>query len=239
MTTSVLETKQLRPQRWGLWDVVITLASALVMAVTASVILGLIGASFATIVIVGSLASWVGLAGWPIIATVWRGNGPRIDLGLTLTWSDVRIGVLGGVAGILLAAIAVAITSAIVGDFTSAAGEAAELLIAQSSPPTWIIFGLLVMVGAPIAEELAFRGLMFGALLKRGIRPGWVIVITAAVFAVFHIEPTRMLVLFVIGLVLGYIRYRTRSVGAAMVAHGVNNAPAAIYVMLGMPEVTP
>jgi uncharacterized protein len=239
MTASTVEVEALRPQRWGLWDVVITLVLALVFAVTASVILELLGASFATIVIVGSLASWVGLAGWPIIATLWRGNGPRIDLGLTLTWADVRIGVIGGVVGLLLAAAAVAITAAIVGDFTSAAGEAAELLIAQSSPPMWIAFGLLVMVGAPIAEELAFRGLMFSALLKRGIRPWWVIVITSAVFAAFHIEPTRMLVLFVIGLVLGYVRYRTHSVGAAMVAHGVNNAPAAIYVMLGMPGVTP
>lgn len=227
----------MRAQRWGLWDVVITLVLALVFAVTAAVLADLSGASFSLTLIIGALSSWIGLAGWPIVATVWRGNGPRIDLGLTLNWSDVRWGVSAGLIGLVLAGIAAGLTMLVFGDFSSAAGDAAESLIAQSGPIAWVAFGLLILIGAPIAEELAFRGLMFSALLKRGVKPWLVIVLTSAAFALFHLEPTRIFLLFVIGLVLGFVRYRTNSVGTAIVAHAVNNAPAALLVMFGLPDL--
>jgi membrane protease YdiL (CAAX protease family) len=90
-----------------------------------------------------------------------------------------------------------------------------------------------------IAEELAFRGLLFGALQRRGVGAFWTIVITAVVFAAFHFEPTRFFVLLAPGLVFGFVRWKTGSLGAAMVAHGVNNAPAAVFLLIGLPEVTP
>lgn len=227
----------LRRQRWGLWDIPITLVLSLLFATVAAVLAEVLGASFTVALIAGALSSWIGLAGWPIVVTMWRGNGPRRDLGFTFNWSDVRWGILAGLIGLVVAGIAAALTMAVFGEFNSAAGEAAELLIAQSGPIAWVIFGLLIMIGAPIAEELAFRGLMFSALLKRGMKPWLVIVITSALFAVFHIEPTRIFLLFVIGLVLGFVRYRTNSIGSAIVAHAVINAPAALFVMFGLPEL--
>lgn len=240
MTAPTAETQQTPPApRWGLFDVVITLVMTIVLVIIASVVLELANASFAVIVIVGSLVSWIGLAGWPILAAKYRGNGARIDYNIRFTPSDIGWGVIGGFVGLILAGLAAGLTMLIVGDFNSAAGVAAEQLVQETDVLYWIIFGLLLMVGAPIAEELAFRGLFFGALINRGMRPTWVIIITAAVFALFHFEPQRMLVLFVAGLTFGFVRYRSGSLGAAMIAHGVNNAPAAVYVMFGMPEVTP
>ena len=227
------------PPRWGIFDFVITIVMTVVFVVIATIAMEILNAPFATVVIVGSIASWIGLAGWPILIARVRGNGARIDYGIRFSASDIRWGVVGGAVALGLAAIAAGLTTLVVGDFNSAAGVAAEQLTAESGPLVWIVFGLLLMVGAPIAEELAFRGLLFGALVKRGIRPTWIIIITALAFALFHFEPQRMLVLFVAGLAFGFVRYRTGSTGAAMIAHGVNNAPAAVYVMLGMPEVTP
>lgn len=229
---------QLRAQRWGLWDVVITFALALLFAIVGGVTAELLNASLSVTLMIGALSSWIGLAGWPIIATMWRGNGPRIDLGLTLNWLDVRWGVVAGVVGLACAGIAAGVTMAVFGDFNSAAGMLAENLIQQSGPVAWVTFGLLVLIGAPVAEELAFRGLMFSALLKRGVKPWLVIVLTAAAFSVFHLEPVRVGLLFVIGLVLGFVRYRTNSVGAAIVAHAVINAPAALLVMFGLPDLS-
>jgi uncharacterized protein len=228
-----------RTPTWGLFDVVITLVLTVVLVVVVSIAMEIISAPLGAVVILGSLVSWVGLAGWPILAAKFRGNGAVIDFDIRFSASDIRWGVIGGAVGLGLAALAAGITMLIVGDFNSAAGVAAEQLVQQSGVLVWVIFGLLLMVGAPIAEELAFRGLFFGALVKRGIRPTWVIIITAAAFALFHFEPQRMLVLFVVGLTFGYVRYKSGSLGAAMIAHGVNNAPAALYVMVGMPEVTP
>ena len=226
-------------RRWGLWDAVVCLVGAQILGLVVGLVLFAISAPIGVLIIVGSAAPWLLLAGWPLYATSRWGNGPRIDLDLRWSWSDVRWGVLAGLVGLFFAAIIAAITTLIVGDFTSLAAEAAEELVDSASFASLFVFALMLMVGAPIAEELAFRGLLFGALQRRGVGAAWTIIITAVVFAAFHFEPTRFFVLLAPGLVFGFVRWKTGSLGAAMVAHGVNNAPAAVFLLVGMPEVTP
>jgi membrane protease YdiL (CAAX protease family) len=95
-----------------------------------------------------------------------------------------------------------------------------------------VLFVFMAMFGAPIVEEIAFRGMLYGALAKAHINEHLVVVITALVFALFHFEPKRFFILFVIGIILGEVRRRTGSTSAAIVAHIVNNAPAAIYILV-------
>jgi membrane protease YdiL (CAAX protease family) len=229
-----------KPRRqWGLWDAVICLIGAQILGLIVGLILFATSAPIGVLVIVGSAAPWLLLAGWPLYATSRWGNGPRIDLHLRLSWSDVRWGVLAGIVGLFMAAIVAVITTLFVGEFTSLAAEAAEELVDSASFASLFIFAVMLMVGAPIAEELAFRGLLFGALQRRGVGAAWTIIITAVIFAGFHFEPTRFFVLLAPGLVFGFVRWKTGSLGAAMVAHGVNNAPAAVFLLIGMPEVTP
>jgi membrane protease YdiL (CAAX protease family) len=90
----------------------------------------------------------------------------------------------------------------------------------------------MALFGAPIVEEIAFRGLLYGALAKAHINEHLVVVITAIVFALFHFEPKRFVILFAIGMILGEVRRRTGSTSAAMVTHVVNNAPAAIFILV-------
>jgi uncharacterized protein len=237
---AVINEQSLKIRRqWGLWDAVVCLAGAQILGLIVGLALIVSAAPIGVLIIVGSAAPWLLLAGWPLFATSRWGNGPRIDLHLRLSWSDVRWGVLAGIVGLLCAAIIAAITTLIVGDFTSLAAEAAEELVQSASFTSLFIFAVMLMVGAPIAEELAFRGLLFGALQRRGVGAFWTIVITAVVFAAFHFEPTRFFVLLAPGLAFGFVRWKTGSLGAAMVAHGVNNAPAAVFLLIGLPEVTP
>ena len=63
-------------------------------------------------------------------------------------------------------------------------------------------------------------------------------VVPGAVFAGFHFEPTRFFVLLPTGLVLGWVRWKTGSTGASMVAHGLVNAPGALLLLVGVPGVT-
>ena len=90
---------------------------------------------------------------------------------------------LAGFAGLMLAGIAALITQLFVPDVTSAAAEAASELEESAGRLAITAFALLVIVGAPIVEELFFRGLMFAALRKRGVGAVLTIVITAVVFA--------------------------------------------------------
>lgn len=229
----------LRLPRWGIGSAVLTIAGALILGVAAAVPLLAFNAPLAVTAIVGTLVPWLALAGWPLFVTRRKGNGPRIDLGMRLSWSDVGWGFGAGVVGLVLAAVVALITQAIAGDFSSAAGDVALEL--RSEGPFWVlvIFALMVMVGAPIVEEIAFRGMLFNSLRKKGLGAAWTIAITAVVFSVFHFEPIRFFLLLPIGVVYGWVRWKTGSLGASMVAHGVNNTPAALVVLLGIPEVTP
>lgn len=226
--------RPLRPARWGIGDAVGTLVAALLLAVVAALVLEAAGGGLPSGVqlLVGLLVPWLALAGWPLLATAWRGNGPTVDLGLRLTWRDAGMGLLGGVVALVLGGVAAALTAAVLGDFGSAAGDAAQEIADSGQRLTLFVFAVMVAVGAPVVEELAFRGLLFASLAKRGLPPWLSIGITTVAFALFHFEPKRLLVLLVIGTVLGVLRWRTRALGASIVAHAVNNLPGAVGLLV-------
>ena len=210
------------------------LAGAVLLAGVVTVALHLSDAPQVVTILIGTLAPWVMLAGWPIIATRWRGNGPFIDLGIRLTWRDVGIGAIGGIVSLAVAAVLAGLSTLIFGDFTSAAGDVASELADTAGRPVVVLFAFMLAFGAPVVEELAFRGLVFAGLRKHGFRPWITIALSALVFALFHFEPARILVVGGVGLVLGFLRWRTGSLGAGMVAHCVNNLPAAVLVAAGL-----
>ena len=235
---ALADGRTLRAPRWGLWDVVLAGIAALVIGLAVGGALYAVDAPVGVQILIGTTAPWLAFAGWPVLATVRRGNGPRIDLGLRLTWPDTGWGVLAGAAGLMTAGIAALITRLFVPDLTSSAGEAAESLTDSAGRLSLTVFALLVMVGAPIVEELYFRGFLYAALRKRGLNGVLTIVVSAVVFAGFHFEPLRFFILLPTGLVLGWVRWKTGSTGSAMVAHGLINAPGAILLLVGVPDVT-
>ena len=171
---------------------------------------------------------WLGLAGWPLLATRLKGDGPVRDLRLSLTLRDGLIGVGFGVLGVGGAAIVAALQEQVTGHDISARAVDAFDSVDKANPAPLLVFALLAGFGAPIVEEIAFRGLLFGSLEKRGMPTGACVVITAVGFAVFHFEPARFLVLLPIAFALGLARARTGSTGSSIVAHMTVNLPAAI-----------
>jgi ABC-2 type transport system permease protein/sodium transport system permease protein len=101
-------------------------------------------------------------------------------------------------------------------------------LDAFTKAPPWLLVACLALTPA-IIEELCFRGFLFSSLSKV-VSPGRVIVITSLIFGLFHVLTGNALLLerFVpttlLGLVLGWIAYRTGSVIPGMVMHFVHNA---------------
>lgn len=226
------EGRPLVATRWSVWDAGWAVAGALALGLIASLLALFAGVELSgPLILVALTVPWISLAGWPVFVTARRGNGVRLDLGWSFGKEDWRAGILGGMAAFGIA-MAVGLLSILIwGDFSSAAGEEAARL-AESSP-LWalLIFAVLVAVGAPIAEELTFRGLLWSGLAKRGVRPWPTILISAAAFALIHFEPQRLAILLAVGVVLGVIRWRTRSLGACIIAHGVNNLPGALGIL--------
>jgi membrane protease YdiL (CAAX protease family) len=223
--------------RWGLGDVAATLGFTIllgtVFAVLADVLApaGRAGAGRAWASVALLVVPWIALAGWPIVASVTKGNGPRRDYGLSLTWRQAGIGFLGGAGGLFVGSIVGAVQEALSGSkITSAVGDLAASTTAASAAAI-VVLALLTAFGAPVVEELAFRGLTYGAVVKTGLPRGWSVVAVTVVFALFHFEPQRIAVLLVIGGSLGLVRMWTGSTAASMVAHMTVNIPGAIAIL--------
>jgi uncharacterized protein len=86
-------------------------------------------------------------------------------------------------------------------------------------------FLTLLVTGAlftPIGEEVVFRGVIANGLCRYGLWTG--VVLSAAIFAVAHGFNVILLDAFMIGLVTGWVFWKTRSIFPGLVIHVVYNA---------------
>jgi len=104
----------------------------------------------------------------------------------------------------------------------------------MGKPMGYIAIGIL----APIAEEMCFRGAILRKLLTMfPKRQHWIaIAVSAVLFALAHFNVVQSLHAFLIGLLLGWLYYRTDSILPGIVFHWINNTVA--YVMFNiMPQM--
>ena len=91
----------------------------------------------------------------------------------------------------------------------------------MGTPWGYLVIGLL----APLSEEIVLRGAILKELLKSEKLSTWTaIAISALFFALVHMNPAQMPHAFIIGLLLGWMYYRTGSI--------LNNSVA--YVMYAL-----
>ncbi len=95
----------------------------------------------------------------------------------------------------------------------------------------FVVLVLIVVVGAPLVEELVYRGFIQGGLQER-IGSTAALVITAAWFTVVHLEPIEFPGLFTFAIVLGLCYRRTQRLGLSMVTHLAFNATGLLLVAL-------
>jgi hypothetical protein len=227
---AIARGEELKIPTWGMGDAIISLVGAIGLSLVVSLALmsQKIDPENGWGLIVAFSAPWLMLAGWPIVATMFKGNGPKLDLGLIAPRTHFRFGFAAGIASLAAASLIALIVTRFIGPVSSTAGD----IGVNQTGLVLVVFVLMALFGAPIVEEIAFRGLLYGALAKAHINEHLVVVITAIVFALFHFEPKRFVILFAIGMILGEVRRRTGSTSAAMVTHVVNNAPAAIFILV-------
>ena len=79
-----------------------------------------------------------------------------------------------------------------------------------------------VSIFAPFFEEWLCRGMVLRGLLTR-MRPSLSIAISALFFAILHMNPWQAIPAFIIGLLLGWIYYKTKSLKLTMLMHCTNN----------------
>ena len=139
----------------------------------------------------------------------------------------------GGRSGLSMALIVsvIAISAAFVTEPVSMLlpemSEARKIAMEQMlKGPVWIVL-ISVSVFAPFFEEWLCRGIILRGLLKK-MKPGWAIVISALVFGLIHMNLWQAIPAFIIGVVLGYVYYKTGSLKLTMLMHCVNNTLSVI-----------
>lgn len=96
--------------------------------------------------------------------------------------------------------------------------------LSDSAEGLWmVVLALVVVFGAPLVEELMFRGLLQGAFVRR-MNEVVAVVLVAAWFALIHFRPVEYPGLLAFGLVLGVCALVTRRIGMSITAHVGFNA---------------
>ena len=81
---------------------------------------------------------------------------------------------------------------------------------------------LMIGISAPVLEEVLFRGILLTGLL-RNYRPWVAILQSALLFGVFHMNPVQTVSAGLMGIVVGWLYYRTKSLLLCIVLHALNN----------------
>lgn len=231
--------------RWGIGDALIGLLVAnLAAAVVGAVILAATGYADEaadgvlplTMIAVLQVPLWLGYLGVPVWAARRKGHGVVRDFGLRMRPVDVPVGLAAGVGTqiVLIPLLYVGIfwlTDALGLDVDRDLSAAARELTDKATDPVGVVLlVLIVVVGAPIIEELFFRGLLLRAVEKRS-GPTWALIVSSVVFGAVHLQLLQLPALTLIGVVLGWLTLRTGRLGPAIWAHVAFNGIATVLLL--------
>lgn len=115
------------------------------------------------------------------------------------------------------------------------AGDAEQLLLRQiaGAPPALAaLAAAYAVLGAPVAEELLFRGALFGLLARRWAG-WWPSLASGGLFGLLHLaDPAAVPPLILMGVALGELRRRGGSLWPCIVAHAGNNVLAVALALV-------
>ena len=176
---------------------------------------------------------WLGLAGAPVLAARRKGTSLTVDFGFRMERLDVPIGLAIGVALQLVLVPLIYVPLRLFGGDTDEVSEPARDIVDNAVGPLGVVLLLLVVgLGAPVVEELFYRGLTQRALLKRIGRPAWAVVIAALFFALAHLQSLQFPALVAVGIAFGVLAQRSGRLGPSIFAHmGFNLTTAVVFLL--------
>ena len=144
--------------------------------------------------------------------------------------ADLGIGVGVAVIGLAGATLGGFIVSSLVDLTDSSSADNTGILRDAEGSPWFAVILFSVVVGAPITEELFFRGLTLRAIEKR-LGKVWAVILSALIFTLPHWIGTDWRgtltlfgSIFVVGLVLGAAAVITDRLSGPIIAHMIFNA---------------
>ena len=223
------------PARWGLGDAAIGWLVGLVGSqITAAVAYTASDTPFdqpddlpLAWVAFAQLGLWVGLLGVPYLAARFKGNGMRRDFGLRAERQDVWLGALCGLVGQFAIVWLVYVPMRWFSDISAEeiSEPARDMTDRASGAIGVVLLVLIVGIGAPIVEEIFYRGLLQRSLIRR-VGVVWGIAISSVLFGAAHLQLLQFPALVLAGAMFGVLAHRFGRLGPAIAAHVVFNMTA-------------
>lgn len=224
---------------WGVREVIsaalITLVASTILGSLLLTVLGVESSDSASLLTVAFLQTtlWIGMVGSVLIVLRRRHVSAADDLGLRFRATDVPIGIALGVASQLLLVPLVSWPwAAALGRSTDQLREpACELARKADDPLGVVLLFVITVIGAPLVEELFFRG-----FVQRGVTAGAGrtvgVIATAAIFGTIHYQLLQLPALVAFGLVLGVSAAVTGRLGLSIVTHMAFNATTVVNLVI-------
>ncbi len=218
--------------RWGRYVVLGLVAGLLLSSVLASVWLSISGDEELSIggKAFSQLGLWAGLVGGPVLASRRRGSGSlATDFGWRFRWADVG---LGAAAAVVAVVVVVPVVGLLLRPLLGApdVSQPVKDLVDEARGPAVVGLILIAAVGAPLVEELFFRGLLLRTI-QRSLGTAWAIAGSSVFFGLAHPNDLPasgqilvMSALAALAVLLATLVVRTGRLGPAIVAHAIFNA---------------
>lgn len=100
-----------------------------------------------------------------------------------------------------------------------------RFVMSDDASMKWL-FAALVVIGAPVAEETVYRGMIQSAFLRASRSPAAAILLTSAIFTMMHATVVQWFALpaiFALSIGLGVVAERTRRLAAPIIIHALFN----------------
>ena len=173
-------------------------------------------------------ALWVGTLGIPVWLHFIKGISWK-DFGWGFQKNDIFSGLLIGF-GTQIAGGLLYLPLILIFDDIDVSEPARELVDKATGFGVLLLF-LVVVVGAPLVEELFFRGLTLKAFEKK-MSSRLAVLLSSLFFAIAHLQLIQFPALFLFGLVAGYLVKKYDRLGRAVWAHVGFNATTVVALLL-------
>ena len=150
---------------------------------------------------------------------------------LALHWPTWRM-LAFGIGCLVLLMVGCEVVSHLAGRESSPGFMVDVLKTARDDGALWLLV-LAFCVAAPVTEEFFARGFLYRGWSESFLRPFGAILLSSAVWTAMHLQYNLFFLgqVFAIGLLFGYLRYRSNSTWLTVILHGLNNLAATVQTI--------
>lgn len=218
----------------------IGLVAAVAVVPTALVVAWFVGSHTDALLarlLAGTATVWLVLLGACWLAARRSSEGLLRRYGFRLVPVDLAVGLAAAFAARVVAT-AVTVVLLLLFGRELVGSNVGGIVRLRSDRSALLAFWVLATVGAPLVEELFYRGLLLRALQARLATP-MAVGAQAALFALAHSNPVYglrnvgvVLQVLVFGIIAGMLAVHFRRLGPSIAAHAINNAVVTLVVVL-------